>query len=264
MPMLGLGTFDLRGDDCERAVAAALAMGYRHLDTAAAYGNETAVGRAIAASGVPREEIFLTTKVWYDSLRADALRRSADDSLARLGTEYVDLLLVHWPNDAVPLEESLAALAALEAAGKARAIGVSNFTVRHLRQAAASGAALVANEVEYHPYLNQDALLAEMRPRGMILIAYCPLAQGRVASDPTLAAIGARHEMSAAQVALRWLIQQPLVAAIPKAGSERHMAENLAVFDFALDEREMAAISALGAANRRLVSPSWAPRWDAA
>jgi len=264
VPALGFGTWDLRGVACERAVATALGVGYRHIDTAQMYENEEAVGRAIAASGVDRGAIFLTTKIWHDRLAPGMLERAADDCLRRLGVEYVDLLLIHWPSDAIPLAASLAALATVKAAGKARHIGVSNFPAALLARACNEhGADLLCDQVEYHPFLAQNAVLAETRPRGMMLTAYCPLAQGRVAETPELIAIGRRHGKTPAQIALRWLVQQDLVAAIPKAASEAHCLANLEIFDVALDAAEMAAIAAL-ARGQRLVDPAFAPRWDPA
>ncbi|HEX7969519.1 MAG TPA: aldo/keto reductase, partial [Stellaceae bacterium] len=209
VPAIGLGTWQLSGRGCEEAVRQALDLGYRHIDTAQMYGNEAEVGRAIRASGLGRDQIFLTTKLAPGNLAAGAVRRTAEESLRRLGTDHVDLLLIHWPTGEAPLGETLGAMADLRAAGKTRHIGVSNFNVQLLKEAMETyGADLLCNQVEYHPYLSQRAVLAAVRRYGMMLTAYTPLARGRVARDPTLAAIGRKHDKSPAQVALRWLLDQ--------------------------------------------------------
>ena len=263
VPALGLGTWQLDGRACYDAVRHALELGYRHIDTAQIYGNEQEVGRAIRDSGVPRAEIFLTTKLAPSNLAAAAARRSTEESLRRLGTDQVDLLLIHWPSSEVPLKETLGAMAALRQAGKARHLGVSNFTVKLLEEAVAvCGADLLCDQVEYHPFLSQRAVLAAVRAHGMMLTAYTPLARGSVARDRTLAAIAHKYGKSPAQVALRWLLDQEGVAAIPKASSRAHLAANLDIFDVTLASEDRAAIDALGGA-RRLVDPGgWSPRWD--
>lgn len=262
IPALGLGTWDLRGAACERAVGAALSLGYRHIDTARMYGNEAEVGAALAASGVAREEVFLTTKLWSDELRPETLRRALPESLRRLRCAYVDLLLIHWPSAEVPLEATLDAMSELQDKGLARHLGVSNFPRALIDRAAAShGDRLVCNQLEYHPFLSQATALAAAEHHDLALTAYCPLARGRAAEHPLLREIAAGHGRSGGQVALRWLIQQPRVVAIPKAASPAHLEANLAVFDFALSAEEMAAIGAL-AEGRRLVDPASAPAWD--
>lgn len=264
IPALGLGTWPLRGAECERSVRFGLDIGYRHIDTAAKYDNEAEVGRAIAASGVARQDIFLTTKVWSDALRDGELQRSAERSLKTLGQDYVDLLLIHWPNAAVPLRESLAALAAVKAKGRTRHIGVSNFPVALLKDAVEScGADMICDQVEYHVGLSQRPVLSYLRPRGMMLTAYSPVAKGGVGSDAVLKRIAARHEKTPAQIALRWLVQQDGVAAIPKASNPRHAQENIAIFDFSLTPAEMAEIAAIGG-DDRLIDPAHAPKWDRA
>ena len=231
-------------------------IGYRHIDTAQMYGNEAEVGAAVASSGVPRDEIWLTTKIWPDHFRDGALQRAAETSVRRLGTAP-DLLLLHWPNPSVPLAETVRALNDAKRRGLARHIGISNFTVALIQEALArSEEPLIADQVEYQPYLSQAAVLEELRANGMALIAYTPLAHGRVFADPTLARIGARHGKSPGQVTLRWLIQQDGVAAIPRSSREAHAEANLAIFDFALSAAEMAEISALAHAAR----PSGRPR----
>ena len=263
IPALGLGTFRLEGRVARRMVGYALEIGYRHIDTAQMYGNETEIGAALASSGVPRDEIWLTTKIWPDNFRDGALQRAAEESVRRLGT-VPDLLLLHWPNPSVPLAETVRALNDAKRRGLARHIGVSNFTVALIQEALArSEEPLIADQVEYQPYLSQAAVLEELRANGMALIAYTPLAHGRVFSDATLARIGAQHGKNPGQVTLRWLIQQEGVAAIPRSSREAHAEANLAIFDFALSAAEMAEISALAHARGRQVDPGgMAPRWD--
>jgi 2,5-diketo-D-gluconate reductase B len=263
IPALGFGTFRLDGSTARRMVSHALEIGYRHVDTAQMYGNEAEVGAAIASSGVPRDEIWLTTKIWPDNFRDGALQRAAETSVRRFGTQP-DLLLLHWPNPSVPLAETVRALNDAKRRGLARHIGISNFTVALIQEALArSEEPLIADQVEYQPYLSQAAVLEELRANGMALIAYTPLAHGRVFNDPTLARIGVRHGKNPGQVTLRWLIQQEGVAAIPRSSREAHAAANFATFDFALSAAEMAEISALAHAGGRQIDPgSMAPRWD--
>ena len=263
IPALGLGTWQLSGDVARRMVGYALGIGYRHIDTAQIYGNEAEVGAAIESSPVPREQIWLTTKIWPDNFRAEALQRAAEQSVRRLGTEP-DLLLLHWPNPSVPLEETLGALNEVKRRGLARHLGISNFNVALIRQALAlSQEPLVANQVEYHPYLDQAAVLEELRAKSMALIAYSPLAKGRVLRDRTLARIGERHGKTPGQVALRWLIQQDGVAAIPRSSRETNAQADLEIFDFELSEAEMAEIFALAHPGGREVDfPGYAPEWD--
>lgn len=262
IPALGFGTWRLTGRTCSEMVQFALAEGYRHIDTAAIYANEEDVGRGIAAASVPRSEIFLTTKVWSSHLDPDALRRSAEASLAKLGTDYVDLLLIHWPDKSMVLADTLGAMQALQAEGKVRHIGVSNFNVALMRTAVEElKVPIVANQVEYHPFLSQRSVLDYCRQAGMTLTAYCPLAIGRAVHDPVLLRIGEKHDRSAAQVTLRWLIEQDNVSAIPKAGSPKHCRANLEIFDFALDAEDHAAIGAL-ACGQRLTNMRSGFAWD--
>lgn len=263
VPALGLGTWQLSGRGCFEAVRQALDLGYRHIDTAQMYGNETEVGWAIRESGLARDAIFLTTKLAPGNLGAAAVKRTAEESLRRLATDHVDLLLIHWPTGEVPLAETLRALAALRDAGKTRHIGVSNFNVALLQEAIEThGADLLCNQVEYHPYLSQRAVLAAVRRHGLKLTAYSPLARGRVQRDPALAAIARKYGKSPAQVALRWLLDQDGVVAIPKAASRAHLAANIEIFDFTLGAEDRAAIDALRD-DYRVVDPAgWAPDWD--
>lgn len=262
LPSLGLGTFRMTGDVCRQAVESALGLGYRHIDTAEMYGNEEAVGQALAASGLPRPQLHVTTKVWHENLHGDAMRRSFDASLKRLRLDYVDLYLVHWPTPGMNLREVMQALLRLKEGGFTRAIGVANFTIPMLEQAIGQGVPVACNQVEYHVFLGQARMLDYLRSKAIPLIAYCPLAQGTAASHPELRRIGARHGATAAQVALRWLLEQEGVAAIPKAQRGISQQANLDALDLRLDEGDRRAIGAL-AKNRRLVTPPFAPRWDA-
>jgi 2,5-diketo-D-gluconate reductase B len=260
IPEIGFGTWRLWGRDCDEAVADALAAGYRHVDTAAMYENEAEVGRGLRAGGVDRSDVWLTTKVWRDQLDPEPLRASLEGSLRRLGVEQVELLLIHWPNPEVPLERTLTAMTALREEGKTREIGVSNFPSKLFREAL-DLAPVIVNQVEYHPYLSQEALLRVCAERDVELTAYRPLGKGEVAHDPVLHEIAEAHGKTAAQVALRWLIEQPPVSAVAKSGSPERRRENLDVFDFKLSTDERARIHALPK-NRRYVNEAWAPEWD--
>ncbi len=260
VPKIGFGTWQINGRECTEAVRDALELGYRHVDTAAAYDNEREVGRAIAESGVDREEIWLTTKVWMDDVSRDRLRASAENSLRDLGTGYVDLLLIHWPNQSVPIEETMRAMTALRERGRIRHIGVSNYTPRLLEEALGH-APILCNQVEYHVGLGQERLLALAEERDLVIAAYAPFAHGEIFEEPVLQEIGEAHDKSAGQVALRWLIEQDRVVAIPKAASHENRVANLDVFDFELTGEERARIDALPKDQRRF-DTSWAPDWE--
>lgn len=262
IPRLGLGTWRLSGAACQEAVESALALGYRHIDSAAMYGNEEAVGGAIAASGLPRDDIFLTTKVWHDQLAPDALRRAFDASLGKLRLDHVDLYLVHWPARGMDLGATLEAITALGEAGLARAIGVCNFTLPLMRRAVEEiGAPVAVLQAEYHPFLSQGPMLDYLREKAIPFTAYCPLAQGRAAEDATLAEIGRKHGATAAQIAIAWLIDQEGVIAIPKAGRRESQQANLDALRIRLDDEDRARIAALPK-DLRYVSPDFAPEWD--
>ena len=264
MPGIGLGTLGNLGDACTTLVEAALAEGYRYIDTSRYYGNEEAVGRALARSSVPRGDIWVTTKLLHPKTPPQPdIRFELDKSLRLLRTDYVDLLLIHWPNPDVPLEWALGEFAALREQGKARAIGVSNFPTALLRKALDIVGDLAANQVEYHPYLNQRPVLDLMRERGLVVIAHSPLARGAVLGDPVLQEIAERRQLSVAQVALRWLVQQERVVAIPGAQNVEQLRENLKVLEVTLTNDEMAAISSL-ARGTRIVDPPHSPDWDPA
>jgi 2,5-diketo-D-gluconate reductase B len=262
IPVMGFGTSGL-GKSAAEIVAIALRLGYRHIDTARKYGTERGVGDGIRASGVPREEIFLTTKVSHENLRPADLARSVETSLSELQVDYVDLLLIHWPNPQIPVSECMAPLVAAKREGLARHIGVANFTVKLLEEAIhASLEPLVTNQVECHPYLDQTKMIAALRRHGMALTAHCPLGRGRLIGDPVLSAIAHERKKTLAQIALRWLIQQEIIAAIPRSSRPERIAENLDVFDFRLTAEEMDRISALARPDGRVANPGFAPQWD--
>jgi 2,5-diketo-D-gluconate reductase B len=240
LPALGFGTWQLKGETAAEAVRDALAIGYRQIDTARAYGNEAEVGQAIRDSGVPRDEIFLTTKIVGDDLRGDRVGPAVDDSMRQLGVDAVDLLLIHWPTDDVPLAETLAAMTAQQEAGKVRHLGVSNFRAPLLREAMGQ-ARIFADQVPYQPGRTQRSLCEIARTDDVVLTAYSPL-QGDGAKSPVLTEIGAAHGKTPQQVILRWLLQQPNVSPIPRSSNPEHRRANFDVFDFELDDDEMARI----------------------
>jgi 2,5-diketo-D-gluconate reductase B len=260
VPRIGLGTWQVTGRECREAVEDALALGYRHVDTARMYDNEREVGDALVASGVPREALWVTTKVWYDQATADGVRASCEASLRDLGTDYVDLLLLHWPTPDVPLRESMRALATVAGDHLALRVGVSNFPT-DLVAAALDYAPVFCNQVEYHPYLGQPDLLRQAREQDLLLTAYSPFAHGWLLDEPVLEAIAAAHGRRPSQIALRWLLDQPQVCAIPKASSRERRAENIDVFDFALSDEERDRIAMLDR-GLRTADPPWAPAWD--
>ena len=264
IPLLGLGTWDLRGRACARVVEQALRLGYRHVDTAEMYDNEREVGEGLRASGVKRDEIFVTTKIWPSHFAPLALERTARECLARLRLSEVDLLLLHWPNPQIPLVETLAALGKVKRDGLARHIGVSNFTVALIEQTStATSEPLACDQVECHPFLDQSKVIAACRKHGMAIIAYSPIARGNAKNDAVLTRIGKSHGKTAAQACLRFLVQQDIVV-IPRTSKVERLSENAAIFDFALSAEEMAEISGLAHAGGRMVD--WAfsgqPKWD--
>jgi 2,5-diketo-D-gluconate reductase B len=255
IPALGFGTSPMTGSLSPDEVVAALKAGYRHIDTARKYGSERAVGEGLRASGLPRKDVFITTKVSHEYLRAADFARSVDESLAALKVNQVDLLLVHWPNPEIPLAETMPALAKAKRQGLARHIGVANFNIALLNQALKlCPEPLAALQAEYHPYLDQSKLLAACRERGLVFVAYCPLGRGRLFKDPALGEIAQRRGRSIAQVALRWLMQQE-VAAIPRSSNPQRIAENFDVFDFTLSDDEMKRIAALRRSDGRIANP---------
>jgi diketogulonate reductase-like aldo/keto reductase len=266
IPALGFGTFRMSGAEVLRIVPRAIEIGFRHIDTAQIYGNEAEVGEAIAGSGVKRDDIFLTTKVWVDKFHHADFLASVDESLRKLKTDHVDLLLLHWPNPSVPLAEQVGALNEVRKAGKVRHIGVSNYNTALMAEASRlSEAPLATNQIEYHPYLDQGVVLDAARRLGMSITAYYAMADGAVLHDPTLREIAETHGKTVAQVVLRWLVQQDGVVALSKTATASRVPENFAIFDFELTGEEMKAIHALARPQGRLVSPpGLAPVWDEA
>ena len=264
IPQIGFGTMTLKGDICVQAVKTALQVGYRHLDTAWFYGNEKEVGEGMRQSGMKREDIFLTTKVRETHLEPDKFRQSLDESLANLKLPRVDLLLIHWNNKDIPFKVSIGALCKAKKDGFAKHVGVANFTSKMLDEAwAVTSEPLVCNQIEVHPFINQDKVIAASKKHGMAVVAYVPIARGKVPGAEVLERIGKAHRKSAAQVSLRYLVQLGLVP-IPRTANPAHMKENLDVFDFKLSDAEMAEMKKLNANNMRVVNPPHAPVWDAA
>jgi 2,5-diketo-D-gluconate reductase B len=262
IPAIGLGTSELRGRTCARIVEQALKLGYRHVDTAQVYENEREVGEGLRASGVRRDELFVTTKVWTTHFAPHDLERSTKESLVKLRLHELDLLLLHWPNPQVPLQETLGALAHVKQIGLAKHIGVSNFTVALIEEAVRTcPEPLVCDQVEYHPYLDQAKVLEACARNGMTLVAYSPIARGRIRNDEALKEIGRAHGKTAAQICLRWLVQQNLCA-IPRTSRIERLSENIDILDFVLSADEMAQVFGLGIANSRLTDFGFAPKWD--
>jgi 2,5-diketo-D-gluconate reductase B len=262
VPRLGLGTFRMQGDVCRAAVESAIALGYRHIDTAEMYANEDAVGAGIAGSGVARQDLHVTTKVWHTNLAPDAILRSFETSLEKLQLDYVDFYLVHWPAPEMNLGAIFETLTKLKEEGRIRAFGVCNFTLALLRQVVEEVRAPIAcNQIEYHMLLDQTPVLSYLRSKAIPLTAYCPLAQGRLAEHPALDGIAKKHNASPAQVALRWLLDQEGVMAIPKASREESQKANLAALDLRLDDEDRRVIADLPK-DQRFVSPGFAPAWD--
>ncbi|MBX9700564.1 MAG: aldo/keto reductase [Acetobacteraceae bacterium] len=263
IPRLGLGTWPMRGAECQAAVESALALGYRHIDTAEMYGNEAAVGAALRASGVKREDIVLTTKAWWDKPKGDAIRRACEASLQRLGMGHADLYLIHWPSPALDLPDALRGLARIRADGLARHVGVANFPAGMLRRAVETEIVPIACvQVEHHVFLSQRRLLDYATPRGIALTSYTPVAKGEVTRTEAILRIARRHGATPSQVALAWLLAMPGVVAIPKSASPVRQAENLKALDLRLDAEDLAALAALPK-DRRMVNPAHGPDWDA-
>lgn len=262
LPQLGLGTFELQGKEASNLTEMALSMGYRHIDTAQMYGNETQVGTAIRRSSVDRDDLWITTKVWHTELAEGRFLPSVQASLDRLGLDYVDLLLIHWPSEEVSVEEAVMGLMQAQDREYCRAIGVSNFPKAYVETALEMGAEIITNQVEYHPLLDQRELLYYLVENKMSLTAYSPLGQGHVLNDPTIKDIAANYGKSPAQIALRWLIEQDEVLALPRSTNPRHLRSNLDVFNFRLSQEDKLALDMLSEQNRRIVNPDFAPEWD--
>lgn len=264
IPALGFGVFRMSDEEVERVIPAALEAGFRHFDTAQIYQNEAALGRALSRAGARREDLFLTTKVWVDNYSPSKFPASVDESLDKLKIDQVDLLLLHWPADKVPVAAQIDMLDAVQAAGRTKFVGVSNQNIAQMRESIArSKAPIVTNQVELHPYLPQKALVAAAKNSGLAITAYYGMADGAVPKNAVLQRIGAKYGKSAAQVGLRWLVQQGFVA-LSKTANPARVAENIAIFDFTLDETDMAAVAGLARPDGRIVSPpGLAPAWDA-
>ncbi len=262
IPVLGFGTMTLKETLCVEMVEAALQLGYRHLDTAQMYGNEREVGEGLRGSGLKREDVFLTTKVWFNRLAPGDFERSVDESLEKLKLPWVDLLMIHWPNAQIPLAGSIAALCKVKKQGLAKNIGVANFNIAMLDEATALASEPIAVlQIETHPYLDQSNIVAAARRHGMAVVGYCPLARGKVPGDETLQKIGRAHGKTASQVALCFLEQERIIP-IPRTSKRERLAENLGSLDFKLNEAEMAEIGKLKRPDSRIVSPPQAPKWD--
>jgi 2,5-diketo-D-gluconate reductase B len=264
IPSLGFGTYGMRGDALSDIIPAALRAGFRHIDTAQVYANEADVGHGIGRSGLSRGDVFITTKVWVPNCSPRFMGPSVDESLRKLGTDHVDLLLLHWPNHAVPLEDQIGALNDMVSSGRARHIGVSNYNRALLAKAMeVSGHALVTNQFEYHPYLDQQVIVSATREAGLAVTAYCAMAVGRVFDDRVLKEIAARNGRTVTQVVLRWLVQQGGIVALSRTSNRDRLAENTGVFDFELPPADMAAIFELAEPGSRIVNPAGlSPAWD--
>ena len=263
IPALGFGTYELTGSDCREMVRVALEAGYRHIDTAQVYENEEQVGAGIKDAGTDRESFFLTTKVWFDNYEPAKLETSVENSLRKLKTDYVDLLLLHWPVFEGSMEPTLEALLKQKEKGRTKAVGISNFTLSQLEKACEiTGQELVTNQVEYHPFLDQSKMLDRLAQKEMALTAYSPLARGKIFEDETVTEIARQHGVDAAQITLAWLLGQPGVVAIPKSSSREHALSNFKGAELELSAEERAAIDKLGSPEGRLIDPSFAPDWD--
>lgn len=251
IPAVGLGTWQLKGDECKKIVEKAIEVGYKHIDTAEIYGNQREIGKAIKD-----KDVFITSKVWFENLHYDDVLESCEKTLKELDRDYLDLYLIHWPNRSVKIKETMRAMEKLKKEGLIRNIGVSNFTINHLKDALKTGVKIAANQVEFHPYLYQKQLLDFCKNNGIIVIAYSPLGRGRVLNDDVLINIGNKYKKTSSQVCLRWLYQKG-IAAIPKSSSVERLEKNIDIFDFSLDEKDVKEIDGLNK-NMRFVSPSFA------
>ena len=261
VPEIGLGTYKLYGKECKNVIIEAIDLGYRHIDTAQIYKNEAEVGSAIKQTGVDREEFFITTKLWHTNLDHDDVLQSVEDSLRDLKMPYIDLLLIHWPNDQYHIQQTVEAMLSLKDQGKVLDIGVSNFPIHMVKEVVEDlRIPILTNQVEYHPFLGQFDLLDYSYDGDFLITAYSPLAQGEVIKNPDLIEIGKEYGKSAAQIALRWLIEQENVVVIPKSSNRERLKENLEIYDFELSDEHFEQIDKLDK-SRRLVNPTFAPKW---
>jgi 2,5-diketo-D-gluconate reductase B len=262
IPAIGLGTWQLNGSVGSRITEQALKLGYRHLDCALIYGNEKEVGEGLHASGVKRDDVFITTKVPHTELAPPALERAVKQSLANLRVSDVNLLLIHWPNPQIPLAETMGAMCKMKKEGYARHIGISNFTVALVEEAVKlSSEPIVTNQIEWHPYLDESKVQAACRKHGIAVTAYCPIARGRASGDEVLTRVGKKYGKTAGQVSLRWLVQKGAIV-IPRTSKVERLTENMSIFDFELSPQDMAEVDALAKPAGRVVSVGWAPKWD--
>lgn len=249
MPLVGLGTWTLRGQEATDAVEAALGVGYRHIDTAEVYGNQRAISDGIRAAGVPREELFIVSKVAREHLRYEEVLAAARQTLADLRTDYLDLYLIHWPNPSVPIRETLVALSELQRKDSIRAIGVSNFTPQHLKEALETGVATIENDqVPYHPHANQEPLRQLCEEQGIVVTAYSPLGRGDIVRNVHVQDLAEASGRTPAQLVLRWLVEKGVVV-IPRSRSVRHLRENLDLFGWELDDEARRELDAMGAVS---------------
>lgn len=263
IPSIGLGTWDLRGAVATKLVTAAIQCGYRHIDTAQRYENEREVGEGMRNSGIDRSEVFLTSKIWPDHYAPKDFQRAAEERLELLNTDYLDLLLLHWPSVHHPLAETIELLNSAKQQGLARHIGVSNFTAAMVNQASVmSSAPLVCNQIEYHPFLSQTDVIQACNHAGIAITAYCPIARGQVLDEPIIVDLATKYGKSPIQITLRWLVAQSNVIAIPRTSKISRVSSNIDIFDFELTAAESKAIDALGHVRRRLVNLDIAPDWD--
>ncbi len=265
IPAIGFGTWPLKGAQATDQVANALGSGYRHIDTAAFYENEEAVGEGLRKSGVARGDIFLTTKVWPTNIAEGDLQASVEASLKRLGTDYLDLALIHWPSKTIPMADSIGALNEVHDRGLARNIGVSNFTLSHIEEAVKlTKTPLACNQVENHPFIDQSHILGACRSHNMALVSYCPLSRATEAFvNPVIAGLAEKYGKTAAQIILRWQVQEPGRAAIPRSSDPGRAAQNLNVFDFELEPEDFEAVNGLRSGNLRICDFDFSPEWDA-
>ena len=255
MPALGLGTSQLRGEVCTRSVLEALYIGYRHIDTAEMYGNHEAIASALKRSSIPRQELFLTTKVPPSALGRETLTKSCERYLKELSIDYIDLLLIHWPNRNIPVEETLGAMEELKKSGKIRSIGVSNFTAHHLEDTLATGINIATNQVELHPTFSQQALQKFCNNKKIVLTAYAPLGRGADLELPLLRELAAKYNVSVPQVVLNWIIGRG-IAAIPKSSSRGHLEDNFNTLKWKMEKEDVARIDALPQ-EERIFNPSF-------
>ncbi|MBK9981932.1 MAG: aldo/keto reductase [Saprospiraceae bacterium] len=262
VPAIGLGTYKLTGSGAIDIIRNAIDIGYRHIDTAQLYDNENEVGQAILNSNISREEIFLVTKVWPSNLHKDRFMKSVKESLQKLKTDHVDLLLIHWPHQSMKVEEYIPFLIEARDSGLTSEIGVSNFNIPQLKTALKLAPDIVVNQVEFHPWINQAKLYDWMKDHNLALTAYSPLAQGKMIGSKQLGALGSKYNRTPAQIVLRWMMQKESILAIPRSSNMHRLQENLNVFDFELVKEDVEDIDAWRLENHRMVGAQNGAKWD--